>query len=101
MANNKGNGGRSKKPSTAKVSSKKAVKEPIPIDSGMAPAGSASIHPGHTPVTQEFPGVEEEIRQRAYELYEQRGRQEGFHDEDWSRAETEILARRGKKEKSA
>lgn len=102
MANNKGNGGRSKKPSSAKAGTKKAVKEPIPIDSGMAaPSGAASIHPDHTPLTQDHLGIEEEIRQRAYELYEQRGRQEGFHDEDWARAETEILARRGKKEKSA
>ena len=37
--------------------------------------------------------IEEEIRIRAYELFEQRGRQEGFHDEDWSRAEAEILAK--------
>lgn len=37
--------------------------------------------------------IEEEIRIRAYELFEQRGRQEGFHDEDWARAEAEVLAR--------
>jgi len=37
--------------------------------------------------------IEEEIRIRAYELFEQRGRQEGFHDEDWARAEVEVLAR--------
>ena len=37
--------------------------------------------------------IEEEIRIRAYELFEQRGRQEGFHDEDWSRAEAEVLAK--------
>jgi hypothetical protein len=39
------------------------------------------------------PGIQEEIRQRAYELYEERGRQDGFHHEDWSRAETEVLTR--------
>jgi hypothetical protein len=37
--------------------------------------------------------IEEEIRIRAYELFEQRGRLEGFHHEDWARAEAEILAR--------
>jgi hypothetical protein len=37
--------------------------------------------------------VEEEVRIRAYELFEQRGRQEGFQDEDWARAEAELLAR--------
>ena len=37
--------------------------------------------------------IEEEIRIRAYELFEQRGRHEGFHDEDWARAEAEVLAK--------
>jgi hypothetical protein len=46
------------------------------------------------------PGIQEEIRQRAYELYEERGRQDGLHDEDWSRAETEVLSR-FQREKSA
>jgi hypothetical protein len=44
------------------------------------------------------PAVLEQIRRRAYELFEQRGRAEGFAQEDWARAEAEILARfqRGK-----
>jgi hypothetical protein len=37
--------------------------------------------------------IEEEIRIRAYELFEQRGRLEGFHDEDWARAEAEVLTK--------
>jgi DUF2934 family protein len=37
--------------------------------------------------------IEEEIRIRAYELFEQRGRLEGFQDEDWARAEAEVLAK--------
>lgn len=37
--------------------------------------------------------IEEEIRVRAYELFEQRGRLEGFQDEDWARAEAEVLAK--------
>jgi len=32
-----------------------------------------------------------EIRRRAYELYEQRGRAEGHALEDWERAENEVL----------
>jgi hypothetical protein len=44
--------------------------------------------------------IEEEIRIRAYELFEQRGRLEGFHDEDWARAEAEVLAKY-RREKSA
>jgi hypothetical protein len=39
--------------------------------------------------------LEEEIRIRAYLLYEQEGRQEGRDEEYWLRAESEVLARRG------
>ena len=34
--------------------------------------------------------VQEQIRMRAFELYEQRGKQEGFDLEDWLQAEEEI-----------
>jgi hypothetical protein len=37
--------------------------------------------------------IDEEIRIRAYELFEQRGRQEGSHDQDWARAEAEVLTK--------
>ena len=35
--------------------------------------------------------ITERIRQRAHELYEQRGRVDGFALDDWLQAETEIL----------
>jgi Protein of unknown function (DUF2934) len=41
-------------------------------------------------------GIQEEIRRRAYELYEARGRQAGLDREDWTQAEAEILARQQK-----
>jgi hypothetical protein len=34
--------------------------------------------------------TEDEIRRRAFELYEQRGREDGRDVEDWLRAEEEI-----------
>ncbi|PYX57692.1 MAG: hypothetical protein DMG73_12445 [Acidobacteria bacterium] len=37
--------------------------------------------------------LEDEIRRRAYELYEQRGCQSGHEHEDWLIAEREILSR--------
>jgi hypothetical protein len=37
--------------------------------------------------------LEEQIRRRAYELYEARGRADGFDQEDWSRARAEVLSR--------
>ena len=36
------------------------------------------------------PNVEEGIRRHAYELYEERGREDGHDMEDWLRAEAEI-----------
>ncbi len=36
------------------------------------------------------PNLEEEIRRRAYELYEERGRADGRDIDDWIRAEAEV-----------
>jgi hypothetical protein len=35
-------------------------------------------------------GSQEEVRRRAYELWEQRGRQHGRQEDDWYQAELEI-----------
>jgi hypothetical protein len=37
--------------------------------------------------------LEAQIRQRAYELYQERGGGSGHENEDWVRAEREVLAR--------
>jgi Protein of unknown function (DUF2934) len=37
------------------------------------------------------PELDDKIRRRAYELYEERGRTDGAELEDWVRAETEVL----------
>jgi hypothetical protein len=42
--------------------------------------------------------LEEQIRLRAYQLYETRGREDGHDLDDWLQAEAEIL---GKKQKAA
>lgn len=46
------------------------------------------------PAPKTMGDVEERIRQRAYELYEQEGRQDGRDQEYWFRAEAEIRGRR-------
>ena len=46
-----------------------------------------------TLATESHPNFEVEIRRRAYELYEQRGREDGHDLDDWLRAETEITAK--------
>lgn len=40
---------------------------------------------------------EEQIRRRAYELYEQRGRGDGFALDDWLQAESELTASKAKR----
>jgi DUF2934 family protein len=46
--------------------------------------------------------IEELTRRRAYELYEQRGRVDGFALDDWLQAEGEILgAQKQRKAKAA
>jgi DUF2934 family protein len=40
--------------------------------------------------------MEQQIQQRAYELYEQRGRTDGYDLDDWLRAESEIKGRQAK-----
>ena len=42
----------------------------------------------------ESPTVEEAIRVRAYELFEERGRAPGHDQEDWLRAEEEITGKK-------
>ncbi len=39
------------------------------------------------------PDLQEEISRRAYELYEERGREDGHAAEDWLRAEAEVRER--------
>ena len=70
------NGG---KGNSRKASADSAARRPIVM------AAPASKTPGD---------VEERIRQRAYELYEQEGRQDGRDQEYWFRAEAEIRGRR-------
>ena len=46
-------------------------------------------------VKQSIP-LEEQIRQRAHEIYLQRGGQDGSEMDDWLQAEAELLATQGK-----
>lgn len=78
---------------------KKSTVTPIGQGSTAVETNNRAFHPAeHRPSgDQRIPSgdqrIEEEIRIRAYELFEQRGRLEGFHDEDWARAEAEVLAK--------
>lgn len=64
------------------------------------PAEPAMIRPAETSTRTAGPELVEQIRARAYELFEQRGRLEGYDQQDWAQAEAEILAK-FQREKSA
>ncbi len=44
------------------------------------------------PKSQKPAELEDEIPRRAYELYEQRGRVDGYELDDWLQAEAEVLS---------
>ncbi|HEU5401443.1 MAG TPA: DUF2934 domain-containing protein [Terriglobales bacterium] len=46
------------------------------------------------PIRQAPQNMEEAIRSRAYELYEQRGHDDGHDIDDWLRAEEEVRQRK-------
>jgi Protein of unknown function (DUF2934) len=45
-------------------------------------------------IRNEPQNIEETVRTRAYELYEERGREDGHELDDWLRAEEEITKRK-------
>ena len=49
--------------------------------------------PQHNSETTPSSDLQDQIRTRAYEIYEQRGRHDGFDEQDWLAAEAEILAK--------
>ncbi len=88
---------KSSKPRKTSSSSQKSG-QPASTVTPIGPAGTLreTQNRGAAQAEQRIQGdvrIEEEIRIRAYELFEERGRQEGFHDEDWARAEAEVLAK--------
>jgi hypothetical protein len=82
-----------RKTTTAKQGAQqKSTVTPIGQSANIGETGNRAFPPpDHKPIGDQR--IEEEIRIRAYELFEQRGRLEGFHDEDWARAEAEVLAK--------
>jgi hypothetical protein len=40
--------------------------------------------------------LQEQVRRRAYELYEQRGREDGHELDDWLQAESEVVQQKAK-----
>jgi len=55
------------------------------------PTSTPDIEPQ---TTKEVQGLTEQIRQRAYELYELRGRADGHELDDWLLAESQLIQKR-------
>jgi hypothetical protein len=71
----------------------KKVPSPRSAQTQVPPARTESVTTEkHAGVVSDA-GLEEEIRRRAYELYEARGCAEGFDQEDWNQAKAEVLSR--------
>ena len=54
----------------------------------------SKISPGKLEMMPDAVLSESKIRERAYELYESRGREPGQGEQDWLRAEKELLRQR-------
>ncbi len=87
------------KKSAAKKSSaqKAAVNKPeakiaVMAASASAPVSASTVYTAQPTAAQ----LHDEIRQRAYELFRQRGGQHGSHEADWHRAESEVRSKYNK-----
>jgi Protein of unknown function (DUF2934) len=65
------------------------TKEAIPIKS----KATLPIPPINPPTEESAIDVMDQIRCRSYELFEQRGRENGCDIEDWLQAESEVIHR--------
>ncbi len=52
--------------------------------------------PTETLATESPIDIREQVRRRAFELYEQRGREDGHDIDDWLQAESELILPRTK-----
>jgi hypothetical protein len=74
-----------KSPDSTKPRSSRRVRAAVPLEPSDAGAPLARTTARRAP-------THDEIARRAYELFLQRGGQHGSHEQDWLRAESELLA---------
>ncbi len=56
-------------------------------------AGESTPKPAAASNLHVVPSTDEQVRRRAYEIYEAQGRPEGRHEEHWRQAEKEVRGR--------
>ena len=79
----------------AKSTAKGQMAEQVPAEVSALPAEQDATIPVLA-VQQTSPELEQQIRELAYQLYEQRGGQNGSAEQDWLQAEAIILGRKDK-----
>ena len=65
----------------------------------MSPTSTTPLTPNEKPLEHSL-DHQEQVRRRAYELYEQRGKESGHDLEDWLQAESEFVQRKAKAARS-
>jgi DUF2934 family protein len=75
----------------------RAKKSPASVTTSNVTSISDAPHGDAVMSGRAIEGLEEHIRRRAYELYQQRGGEHGSDLEDWLRAEAEVRALTGKR----
>jgi len=66
------------------------------IDPGKKLPGRTEMKPQPPKIEIDPQQLEEDVRVRAYELYEARGQEDGHDLEDWLRAEDEIIRKKAR-----
>jgi hypothetical protein len=82
---------KAKTPRTATPPNKQVLT--MPEATSTAPVRKAS-----SSANSQSPDLDAQIRQRAYELYQERGCTPGHENQDWLQAEAEVLARQNRKQ---
>jgi hypothetical protein len=102
MANEKQPRGTAAKRTTTPRTTRAKSNDAVPIDSSTAETGvpvteepvstaQATVATARNAVIEGNATVDlDDVRRRAYELYESRGRQDGHHEQDWYTAEQEV-----------
>lgn len=92
--------GRTRKSTSSKKTTPSNPANVTPINQGSLPQNATNPETNETKTRPTEFVLVEQIRFRAYELFVERGQLHGFDQEDWARAEAEILAK-FQREKSA
>jgi hypothetical protein len=103
MANEKLPRGTGAKRTTASRAPKAKDPTPISVPATEEPVSTAqaTVATARNAVIEGNATIDlDEVRRRAYELYEERGRLDGYHEHDWFTAEQEMRGRKQSRSQS-